>query len=240
MMAVLLLAGVWMLSREAALAVNGAAKAEAKENSQVIVIDAGHGGSDPGMVGVGNLQEKGINLSIAVMLKDELAAAGYQVVMTREGDEGLYDAQSTNKKAQDMQRRCEIIAQAKPALTVSIHQNSYTDPAVCGPQVFYYSDSKEGEELAHVLQEHLNQKLEVERPRVEKGNNSYYLLKRSQGILNIVECGFLTNPREAQLLTDEEYQRKIAQAIASGILEYLGAESGDPPVSNAENTLRRI
>ncbi|MGI6069141.1 MAG: N-acetylmuramoyl-L-alanine amidase [Blautia sp.] len=217
-MAVLLLAGVWLLSREVAQAVNAPA-----EETPVIVIDAGHGGSDPGMVGIGDLKEKGINLTIAKMLEDVLRQAGYQVVMTREEDAGLYDAESTNKKAQDMQRRCEVIAQAKPALTVSIHQNSYTDPAVCGPQVFYYSDSAEGEQLAKVLQEHLNQELQVERPREAKGNTSYYLLKRSEGVLNIVECGFLTNPKEAELLTSQEYQQKIAKAIAGGIEEYLKA-----------------
>ena len=90
-----------------------------------------------------------------------------------------------------------------------------------GPQVFYYKDSPEGEKLAGILQEKLNTELEVERPRVEKGNTSYYLLKRSPGILNIIECGFLTNPDEAALLQEEAYQRKVARALVEGICEYL-------------------
>ena len=106
-------------------------------------------------------------------------------------------------------------------LTVSIHQNSYEDPNVKGPQVFYYKDSPEGEALAVILQRHLNEKLKVERPREAKGNTSYYLLKRSPGVLNIVECGFLTNPEDAQKLADEEYQKLVAEAIAEGIEEYL-------------------
>lgn len=120
-----------------------------------------------------------------------------------------------------MQRRCEMIAEYEPLLTVSIHQNSYPDASVKGPQVFYYEDSVEGEKLAVCIQEQLNEQLEIERPRVPKGNTSYYLLKKSKGILNIVECGFLTNPEEAKLLTEEAYQKKVAQAVAEGIGEYV-------------------
>lgn len=120
-----------------------------------------------------------------------------------------------------MQKRCALIKETKPLLTVSIHQNSYHDAAVCGPQVFYYETSPKGAELAKCIQEELNTRLEVERPRTEKANNTYYLLKRSEGILNIVETGFLTNPREAKLLNTKEYQKKCAQAICDGILKFL-------------------
>ena len=219
-MGILLLIALYTLSQEAAQTMESL-----KNAKSLIIIDCGHGGDDPGMIGVDNLKEKDINLAISLKLRDCLKKAGYQVVMTREEDKGLYDAESSNKKAQDMQRRCEMIAGYEPVLTVSIHQNSYPDASVKGPQVFYYEDSLEGEKLAVCIQEKLNEKLEIERPRVPKGNNSYYLLKKSKGILNIVECGFLTNPEEAKLLTEENYQKKVAQAIADGIGEYLNQQT---------------
>ena len=191
-MTAVLLVCVWLLSREAAAVSNMA------ETKTVIVVDAGHGGVDGGMAGTDGVDEKDINLSIAWKLRDALKDSGFEVIMTREGDEGLYEEGSSQKKVQDLQNRCKIIAEASPALTVSIHQNSYTDPSVCGPQVFYYSTSQEGKRLAGVLQEVLNQALSVDNGRKAKGNDSYYLLKRSEGVLNIVECGFLTNPKEAE------------------------------------------
>ena len=120
-----------------------------------------------------------------------------------------------------MKKRCAIIDAAKADIVVSIHQNSYQDSSVCGPQVFYYEDSVRGKNLAEFIQEELNLGLNVKRPRVAKGNKTYYLLKRSESVLNIVECGFLTNPEEAGLLCKEEYQNKIVEAIVKGIEQYL-------------------
>lgn len=120
-----------------------------------------------------------------------------------------------------MQKRILLIQEVKPVLTVSIHQNSYEDSRVKGPQVFYYRDSPQGEKLAKILQEKLNENLQVERPREAKGNTTYYLLRRSPGVLNIVECGFLTNPEEAAMLSHEEYQQKVAEAVADGVVQYM-------------------
>lgn len=144
--------------------------------------------------------------------------------MTREEDKGLYDSSAANKKAQDMQRRIAMIREHMPVLSVSIHQNSYHDAGVHGPQVFYYESSVEGKKLAEAVQSSLNDLLEVDRPREVKGNTSYYLLKRSSGILVIVECGFLTNPEEAQKLQTKEYQEKVAAAVSEGIRTYLNAQ----------------
>ena len=108
-----------------------------------------------------------------------------------------------------------------PQAAVSIHQNSYQDPSVRGPQVFYYESSLKGKALAEKIQESLNTGLKVLRPRVVKGNTSYYLLKRSKGVLVIVECGFLTNPKEAELLKKKEYQKKVAEAVTEGIRKYI-------------------
>jgi len=198
--------------------VNAALRAS---EAAVILVDAGHGGVDSGMVGIGGLKEKGINLDIAMKLKTILEKKGLAVVMTREEDKGLYENGTKNMKAQDLQNRIEQIRIYEPVLSVSIHQNSYSDPGVKGPQVFYYEDSEGGKELALAIQENMNRKLSIARPRVAKGNRTYYLLKRSPGVINIVECGFLTNPEEAALLQTEKYQRKVAEAVADGIVTYL-------------------
>lgn len=219
-MACLLLICFFFLSRQAAEVSNSLN--EGKVKSQVIVVDPGHGGVDPGMLGVGGLEEKTINLEVSMKLKSALEERGFTVVMTREEDKGLYDEASNNMKSQDMQRRIALINDTKPALTVSVHQNSYQDSGVKGPQVFYFQHSQEGEKLAKAIQDSLNAGLNVERPRTAKGNTTYYLLKKSEGTLVIAECGFLTNPDEASLLQTEEYQKKVAEALAEGIVTYLG------------------
>lgn len=216
MMAILLLISVFFLSKEAAVVSN-----ETAEKEKVIVIDAGHGGADPGMIGIGGLEEKGINLAVSMKLKEALENQGFTVVMTRQEDKGLYEEGTRNKKVQDMQNRIEVMEKAKPILAVSIHQNSYTEESVKGPQVFYYETSAEGQKLAVNIQSALNTELSTERPRKEKGNTSYFLLKKSPCVLNIVECGFLTNKQEAELLQTEEYQQKIVEAVAKGIVQYM-------------------
>lgn len=214
-MGILLIAGALALSREVVQVISKNQRA-----AKTIVVDAGHGGSDPGMV-TEELKEKDLNLAIAKMLKTHLEKEGYYVEMTRTEDTGLYQEGSRNKKAQDMQNRVAFIAEKTPLLTVSIHQNSYPDPSVKGPQVFYYADSAEGEKLADCIQRQMNERLETENPREAKGNTSYYLLKKSSGVLNIIECGFMTNPQEAASLQDKGYQQKVVEAVGAGITDYL-------------------
>lgn len=220
LMGCLLLLCFYYLSREAA------AVSVEMNQKKVIVVDCGHGGSDPGMIGIDGLKEKDFNLAIGLKVKEALEKRDFQVVMTRETDQGLYEEGAKNKKAQDMQKRILLIQEVKPVLTLSIHQNSYEDSAVKGPQVFYYRDSVQGEQLAKIIQEKLNEYLQVERPREAKGNTTYYLLKRSPGVLNIVECGFLTNPEEAASLSQEKYQERVAEAIADGAVQYVNSMQG--------------
>lgn len=221
-MACMLLGCFFILSRQAAEVSKSMNGGSVQKN--VIVVDPGHGGIDPGMLGIGNLEEKKINLEVSLRLKKALEEKGFTVVMTREEDKGLYDESSNSKKSQDMQRRIAMINEAKPVLTVSVHQNSYQDSSVRGPQVFYFQHSAEGEKLAKAIQQSLNTELGVERPREAKSNTTYYLLKRSEGTLVIAECGFLTNPDEAALLQTEEYQEKVAAALAEGVVTYLEQE----------------
>lgn len=192
-----------------------------EEDNICIVLDAGHGGFDPGKVGVSGQKEAEINLSIALKVRDYLEANDVEVVMTRETAEGLYDENSDNKKVQDMKRRIAIMEEAKPLACVSIHQNSYTQEYVNGAQVFYYEESAEGKHLAGLLQESMVKRLNPNNHRAIKSNDSYYLLKKSAIPTVIVECGFLSNYNEAALLESEEYQDKVAWAIHMGIMQYI-------------------
>lgn len=189
-----------------------------------VVIDAGHGGDDPGKIGINGAKEKDVNLSIARRVKDYLEKEDIRVVMTRETEDGLYDADASHKKVQDMKRRIAIIEETAPDLTVSIHQNSYPEEYVHGAQVFYYEGSVEGQELADKIQKRLIEGADPENKRQIKANSSYYLLKKTKIPIVIVECGFLSNRTEADALCSDEYQDRIAWEITLGILQYLNAQ----------------
>ncbi len=191
-----------------------------KGTKELIVVDAGHGGFDPGKVGTAGTLEKDINLLIALKLQKVLEDSGYRVIMTRDTDTELCDAGATRKKAEDLKTRVGIINENKPALAVSIHQNSYS-AGTKGAQVFYYQNSEESHKFATVLQETVKEQLKDGNHRVEKGNNSYYMLKKTDGVFAIIECGFLSNPQEEVLLNSDDYQQKMAEAIAEGIEVYL-------------------
>lgn len=192
-----------------------------------VVVDAGHGGNDPGKIGINGAKEKEINLLIAEKLKKYLEASDVKVVMTRTGDEGLYDTGASNRKVQDMKRRIAIIDETAPSLTVSIHQNSYPAEYVHGAQVFFYSGSREGQELAKSVQRQLVEKADPGNRRTVKANDSYYLLKKTATPIIIVECGFLSNSEEAGKLCEEEYQEELAWAIHMGVMQYLNLSGAD-------------
>lgn len=165
--------------------------------------------------------EKDINLEIARLVKQFLEADDIQVVMTRENEGGLYDEDASNKKVQDMKRRIALIEKSNPQVTVSIHQNSYSEEYVHGAQVFYYTGSTQGQALAETIQKRLVETVDSENNRQVKANDSYYLLKKTGIPIVIVECGFLSNQIEADKLCSPLYQEKIAWAIHMGIIQYL-------------------
>lgn len=191
-----------------------------KGTKELVVIDAGHGGFDPGKVGVAGTLEKDINLSIALKLKKILSDSGYSVALTREKDCSLSDENSSKKKVSDLKNRVEYINEKKPAVAVSIHQNSYSGETK-GAQVFYYQGSEGSHAFATALQDTMREELADGNHRVEKANSSYYMLKKTEGIFAIIECGFLSNPEEETLLNSEDYQQKVAGAIAQGIENFL-------------------
>ena len=187
----------------------------------VVVIDAGHGGNDPGKVGIDQSLEKDINLEIAKKLARYLEQADVRTILTREEDKGLYSETDTRKKSADMKARCSLIDEADPDLVVSIHQNSYHEESVSGGQVFYYRDSSKGKALAKILQDRFDYVLGDQNRRLPKANANYYLLLHVKCPIVIVECGFLSNRKEAALLNSGEYQDKLAYTIHMGIMEYL-------------------
>lgn len=195
--------------------------------SPVIVLDPGHGGFDCGAIGPGNVLEKDINLSISLKLKDILVINGYTVKMTRTTDAGTEspDAKTIRqKKNTDIKNRMKIIDQNAGGLFVSIHQNMFTESQYYGSQVFYSGNNEGSKILADYLQKQLVSLLQPENKRLTKrATNDIYLLynanKETPAIM--VECGFLSNKQEAEKLVNEEYQKKLAFAIFSGITLFL-------------------
>lgn len=218
-MSVVILVCACILARSGAVYVTGR---KVEKQKDCIVVDVGHGGFDSGKIGVNGELEKDINLQVALKLRNVLEENGFSVIMTREEDKGLYDESASNKKAQDLQKRCDLINESKPILTVSIHQNSYTSPEIKGAQVFYYTTSSDSQKLAEIIQKTLIEQVDPENHRAAKSNDSYYMLKRTSSTIVIVECGFLSNPEEAEKLSNEEYQQKMADAVCMGICQYLG------------------
>jgi len=199
----------------------------AKKDLPLIVLDAGHGGFDPGKVGINGELEKDINLSIVLKLQELLEQEGFSTYLTRDSDTILAPANSTSKKKDDMIARIEKITELNPYFTISIHQNSYTSADVSGPQLFFYKESEASATMAQVIQNAMNEYLQPAKQREAQANTNYYLLTRTPTPTVIVECGFLSNPNEAQLLSSEEYQTKVAEAITLGILSYYEASTSN-------------
>ena len=216
----LLFCGVFLAARYAGLASAGADAVLGKKKP-VVFLDAGHGDFDPGKVSVDGSLEKDINLAIAKRLKWYLEQSDVEVVMSREDDRGLYDTSTGSRKMSDMKNRCARVEESGADLVVSIHQNSYHEESVSGGQVFYYRDSSKGKALAEILQDRFDYVLGEQNRRLPKANANYYLLLHVKCPIVIVECGFLSNRKEAALLNSGEYQDKLAYTIHMGIIEYL-------------------
>lgn len=186
-----------------------------------IFIDAGHGGFDPGKVGIDGTLEKDINLSIALQLQTLLEQNDIKVVMSRTEDIALSSPEDSNQKRSDMRNRLEKMRKSNANLIVSIHQNSFPSKKESGAQVFFLANSSQSETLAHQLQTQLVRTLDPTNHRKEKSNDSYYLLKNAPVPMAIVECGFLSNLEESSKLNSEAYQQQVAWAIHLGLLSYL-------------------
>lgn len=187
-----------------------------------IVIDAGHGGWDPGKVRADGIKEKDVNLEISKKLQQYLEQGGAFVLTTRTDDSAL-----SEKKRVDLKARKEIAADENVDMFISVHQNSFPKSSVKGAQVFYYSKSEESKLLAEKIQSRIKEVADSQNERVAKPNSEYYLLKQSKIPSVIVECGFLSNDDENAKLHDEEYQSRIAWAIYMGIMDYFSKDTAE-------------
>lgn len=192
--------------------------------SKVIVIDPGHGGFDPGKVGITGVHEKEINLKIALKVRDYLEQSGAYVIMTRTEDVDLDGNDEKQLKKMDMHNRKEKINNSNGNILVSIHQNAFPQPKVKGAQVFYHGSSEEGKNLANYIQQAIKTHADPSNQRVPKQNADYYVLRTTKIPAVIVECGFLTNPEEEARLNTDEYQEAIAWGIYIGIVDYFQNE----------------
>ena len=181
---------------------------------KTIIIDAGHGEFDPGKVAARNTLEKDINLEIALKLQEALEINGAYVLMMRNEDEAL-----GNTKDADMAGRRHLANISHADILISIHQNAYSSPKPVGPMVFHYSENSL--ELATLIQNSLNKHLERSGGRAPKQNKGYFILRATTVPAVLVECGFLTNSWDLDSLKQEDYQRKVANAILEGVLQYM-------------------
>lgn len=197
----------------------GVAGAWAHAGERTIVIDAGHGGVDAGVRGkISGEKESDINLSIAKHLKGYLSGAGFNAVMTRTTQGGLYGTSTKGFKMRDMKKRKQVIEESSADMVVSIHQNFCPLPSKRGSHVFFDKTSEAGKLLADSIQHSLNALNGAD------GNTSlagdYYMLKCTQNPSVIVECGFLSNSEDERLLCTDEYRKNVAYAVFRGIVAY--------------------
>lgn len=206
---------------------------------EVLVIDPGHGGFDGGAESANGVPEKDINLAISLLIAERARTDGLPVVLTREEDISLDDKTTgaiRSRKTRDLKARKEMIDAIRPFAVVSIHLNSFTqDRSVRGAQVFYAGGSEDdvNVQASKALAEKISEKLIA---NIDDGTNRIVLPKKDVRLLQnivcptvIVECGFLSNKAEAELLQQKEYQQRLADCIYEGIMEFSGKKSTKMP-----------
>ena len=192
-----------------------------------VILDAGHGGEDGGAISLTGQKESLINLSVVLKLDQLLALFGEAPLLLRETDISLHDEEAVTlreKKVSDLKNRVKTAEQYPGALLISIHQNSYPEQRYHGTQVFY-APTDGSQQLAQSLQQAVREQLQPENERAEKEiPSSVYLMNHVGNVAVLIECGFLTNPEEEQLLQQESYQRKLAMIIGAGLMNALEQE----------------
>lgn len=188
-----------------------------KAPEYMVVVDCGHGGFDAGASGDDTgVREDGLNLAVGLLVQEELEDRGVLVVMTRTGGEALGDT-----KKVDMARRGEILSTEGVDAVVSIHMNHFSDRSVQGPMAFYQAGAEAGQSLAQQVMDALCEELNLNSRLANPGNNFVTRIPTAPAVL--VECGFLSNPAEEQLLQQESYQQQLARAIANGVITFLAS-----------------
>ena len=195
-------------------------------NQPIVIIDAGHGGFDGGAVANDGTVEKDINLKIAKYLQEYLTLFGFNTIMTRENDASIEDdglQTIRERKSSDLHNRMKIMKETENALFISIHQNKYSIEKYNGTQVFYSPNTKEESSLlAQSIQDSIVNTIQKDNTRqIKECGTSVFLMYNAVKPAVLVECGFLSNYEETQLLNTPEYQKKIAFCIALGIQNYV-------------------
>ncbi len=197
-----------------------------EQEKKTVIIDAGHGGEDPGKVSsYSDLKEKDLNLKVAVKVKELLENDNYKVIMTRKEDKLVYSEGTVdiyNKRLQDLTRRKDIMDNSGAHIVVSIHMNSFQESQYYGAQTFYPPNSAESLRLATNIQEALKENVDRNNKRQpQEKKDQIVILKNLKTPTIIVECGFLSNAAEESRLGTDEYQMSIAGAIKKGIDDYF-------------------
>lgn len=198
-----------------------------KENTSVIrehtlIIDAGHGGIDGGATSCTGILESAVNLEIALRLNDLMHFMGYKTVMIRTTDRSIYTTGTTiaAQKVSDLKERVRIVNETDGGVLISIHQNTFSDSRYGGAQVFY-ANNEDSENLASSLQKNWITTLNPDSHRSAKKGEGIYLLQNISKPGILVECGFLSNPKEEALLRDADYQKKMCCIIAATVSGFL-------------------
>lgn len=188
---------------------------------ELIILDPGHGGEDPGAVGLDGVFEKDLNLSVALRLRDLLIFNGYEVVMTRSDDRLLYDPDlSTSHKVQDLATRLDYGKLYPNATFISIHMNKFPDSDCSGLQVYYSGNNPLSQSIADSIEKEYMKMLPESKERAcKQATSSIFILHRIEIPAVLVECGFLSNQTENELLQSAEYQKKLAVSISLAISE---------------------
>lgn len=188
-----------------------------------IVLDAGHGGMDGGVTGkTTGVKESDLNLLLTLALKEELEDIGFEVILTRKTEAGLYDSATKGFKRRDMEKRKEIIQNSKANIVVSLHQNFYPSKTTRGAQVFYQKEDEHSKKLALCLQSALNgiyQKEKVKARNISFAD--YFILQCSTNPSVLIECGFLSSAEDEKLLLTPSFRQKLVSGMAQGILAFL-------------------
>jgi len=192
----------------------------AKSGKPVIIIDAGHGGTDGGAVGADNILEKEINLSIALKLKRLFKMANCEVILTRETDIMLNDDGVKKRKASDLSNRVKIANKYPDAIFISIHMNKFPQEQSKGMQIFFSENNLDSANLAELLKKNNRAYLHPENNREIKRGKNIFVLENIKNIGILVECGFLSNYEEAHMLTTDDYQNKLAKIIFASVVEF--------------------
>jgi len=217
--------------------------------NKVIVIDPGHGGADPGAQNSG-FKEKDINLDISIRLRDSLASKGCIVILTRDVDKDFYlpgFVLGRMAKRAELDKRINMATESNADLFISVHTNSFPRSITYGMETYYHLKSSPGKALAELIQKQLTQ-LQSDNHRKSKAGD-YYLINQSKMPAVIVEVGFISNPRERNLLLSNNYRDSIASAIGTGIENYFNdfpqgvresvqTISQEGPPSNSEDTYK--